>query len=251
MNYRKPQTSTPIEFANELLNALEPLLNQMQQLSRENQDLKQEILDILTSLDRRIGILEEESSQQAEYLYHSQLPTTLQEIQRSLTSQNQISSSQSAQLSQFILEITAVQSGMQQTNQHQAQLNHSFEQYTPIIQSLQNQIVSSEAKTGDRLIALIQSHKQLQQAIPSPAAFPLKLFLNGEVVTYRGITGLIAVTGILGGMLTWILLLLMPPAIQKESSQLKNNNEKRLEQLEQNQKLLFQKSGIQLPPPQQ
>jgi hypothetical protein len=244
MKTSKPSTSTT--FENGWLNALEPLLNEMRQMHQENQEQNQSLQSSLSAIDRRISILEDESSQLAQYS-HEQL-NAIESIERTKTAQHQSVISQSTHLTQFILEMTAL-------HQHQAQLTQSIEQSTLTLQNLQAQIVTSEAKMSDRLIALTQSIKELQQAIPSPASFPLKLFVKGEIVNYWSIVGLISVTGVLGGMLTWVLLLLMPPAIQQETYQLNQNSEKRLEQLEQNQRLLLQKAGIQpLPqpsPPQQ
>jgi hypothetical protein len=244
MKTSKPSTSTT--FENDWLNALEPLLQEMRQLHQERQDQNQAIQDSLNAIDRRISILEDESSQLAQYS-HEQL-NAIEAIERTKTAQNQAVISQSTHFTQFIMEMSAL-------HQHQAQLTQSIEQSTLTLQNLQAQIVASEAKTSDRLIALTQSLKELQQAIPSPASFPLKLFVKGEIVNYWSIVSLTSITGILGGMLTWILMLLMPPAIQQKTYQLNQNSEKRLEQLEQNQRLLLQKAGIQpLPqpsPPQQ
>jgi CII-binding regulator of phage lambda lysogenization HflD len=239
MKTSKPSTS--ITFENGWLNALEPLLEEMRQLHQESKDQNQEFQSSLNAIEQRISILEDESSQLAAYSHNQAI--ALQGIDRSVTTQNQASSSQSAQLSQFMMELTAL-------HQHQTKLTQSIEQSTRTIQSLQNQIVSSEAKTGDRLVTLTQDFQQLQQAIPSPASFPLKLFVRGEIVNYWSIVGLISVTGILGGMLTWVLLLLMPPAIQQKTYQINQSSEKRLEQLEQNQRLLLQNARIQ-PPAQQ
>jgi hypothetical protein len=239
MKTSKPSTSTI--FENGWLNALEPLLEEMRQMHQENQDQNQTLQSSLSAIDRRISILEDESSQLAQYS-HEQL-NAIEAIERSKTTQNQAITSQSTHLTQFILELTAL-------HQHQAQLTQSIEQSTLTLQNLQAQLVASEAKTSDRLVALTQSFQQLQQAIPSPASFPLKFFVKGEIVNYWSIVSLISITGILGGMLTWVLLLLVPPAIQQKTYQLNQSGEKRLEQLEQNQRLLLQKAGIQ-PPPQQ
>jgi predicted RNase H-like nuclease (RuvC/YqgF family) len=229
-----------------LLQSLSKSLNALEarshSLETELIETKQ-YLSYLQQLHQELTNCQQSLSQQSQSQQYTN--THLAQIDQHLSHQAQIDSNQLEQLTRISQEVALLKNETIAVGQNQGVIHRSFHDFNQSFLILQERLTNLEDKTGQRLATLTQQTEQIQQAIPNKTAFPLKLFLSGEVVTYRGILGTLTFSGMLVAAIVWILLQLLPPANQSRTQQLVNSNEIRLDRLEQGQQKILDKLGIQ------
>lgn len=122
----------------------------------------------------------------------------------------------------------------------QMQDNQSHSQLE--IQAALSNLLSSLKSFDERLEIVEQQHgftqnllKSMDRKLPSPLSLPMKLFINGETVTYRGLIAICLVIMTYTAGTVWIAEQVLP-GIQQRSYQQINSIEIRLKRLENQQK---------------
>jgi chromosome segregation ATPase len=203
------QTRLSPEFENELLNALEPFIEQIQQqqlqidrLGQENQNLQKQLAALFSAL--------------------LPLPQRLTALKTQTSKQN---ISTHRQLSQIANQLAAI-------------LPLELEEKRSLMLKLSDLLMKQQESLSPEMMAqLNHTQRQIQQSLTTieqkpPVPPVLKLFLNGEPMSYRGIFLILVVIVNYSVMVSWAIEQVLP-GIQQRINQRVNSIEIRLERMDQ------------------